>query len=250
MLPTNHPHLAQPPFLSGHDTPFVYHTITQRLPNIVQRVLAENDLPTTAVSQLSNLLDEIENGVIRPLSPHLAPDLGGWQAAIAPYEGQPWLQVPWFFAETYFYRCIITAVDHFRSGIDPYLQQKQQSLRSSKSQINTLISQLNQMIAQGWQMEDFRQLLLADLWGNQADMSMWTADDANMPSHANSTDQLAHLLADDRLAAQKLLQKSVPQVDFIIDNAGFELVGDLCLADYLLATGRVATVRFHLKLFP
>ncbi|MCP4416964.1 MAG: protein-glutamate O-methyltransferase family protein, partial [Chloroflexi bacterium] len=174
----------------------------------------------------------------------------GWQAAIAPYEGQPWLQVPWFFAETYLYRRIITAVDHFRSSIDPYLQQKQQSLRSSKSKINTLISQLNQMIAQGWQMENFRQLLLADLWGNQADMSMWAADDANMPSHANSTDQLAHLLADDRLAAQKLLQTAVPQVDFIIDNAGFELVGDLCLADYLLATGRVATVRFHLKLFP
>ncbi|VAW43029.1 DUF89 domain of unknown function, partial [hydrothermal vent metagenome] len=112
------------------------------------------------------------------------------------------------------------------------------------------VGQLNEMIVAGWQTDNFRQLLLADLWGNQADMSMWAANDANMPNHAAEADQLAHLLVDDGDAAQELLQNPVSQVDFIIDNAGFELVGDLCLADYLLATGQTAIVRFHLKLFP
>ncbi|VAW42990.1 hypothetical protein MNBD_CHLOROFLEXI01-81, partial [hydrothermal vent metagenome] len=221
MFPSPHPHLTQPPFLHGQDTAFIRHTITQRLPNIVRRVLTENDLPTTAVSQLNSLLDEMENGVIRPLPQHLAPDLDAWQAAIIPYEGQPWLQVPWFFAETYLYRRVIAAIDHFRSGIDPYRGQKRQSLQSSQAQIDALVGQLNEMIVAGWQTDNFRQLLLADLWGNQADMSMWAANDANMPNHAAEADQLAHLLVDDGDAAQELLQNPVSQVDFIIDNAGF-----------------------------
>lgn len=250
MFPSPHPSLAQPPFLRGYDTPFIRHTMQHRLPNNVRRVLLENRLPAAAVSQLNSLLDEVENGVIRPLPNHLAPDLAAWQAAIVPYEGQPWLQPPWFFAETYLYRRVIAAIDYFHSGIDPYRQQKLQNLQASQAKIHALIQQLNQMIAAGWQTTYFRQLLLADLWGNQADMSMWAADDAKMPDHAVAAVQWAHLLVNDGDAVQKLLQKRVPQLDFIIDNAGFELMGDLCLADYLLATGQADTVRFHLKLFP
>ena len=246
----NHPTRPMPKLLYGYDTPFTHDTIVQRLPDIVQRVLAENELPQTAVNQLNALLNEIMNGVIRPLPPHLAPDLIAWQAEISNYEGQPWLDVPWFFAETYFYRRIVAAVDYFRSGTDPFWQQKQQSLQTSIKQIQSLAIQLNQMIPGGWQAASFRQLLLADLWGNQADMSLWAAGDDKMPNHADAADRLAHLLVDDGTAVQTLLQKPINQIDFIIDNAGFELIGDLFLADYLLATSQTANVCFQLKLFP
>src|SRR5262249_11202823 len=39
-------------------------------------------------------------------------------------------------------------------------------------------------------------------------------------------------------------------VDCLLDNAGFELLGDLCLAEYLLSTAQVQTVRFHAKVHP
>lgn len=239
-----------PPGLRGSDTHFTRDTIQRRLPDILRRVLTENELPETAVSRLNSLQDELPNGTIRPLPPHVAPDLPAWQAAIAPYEGQSWLDVPWFFAETYFYRFIAAAVEHFRTGLDPFTQQKQQGLAESSTQIGKLIRQLNEMIPQGWQASNFRQLLLADLWGNQADMSMWAAGDAAMPNHADEAEQRSHLLVDDGTAVQKMLQNPVGQIDFIIDNAGIELIGDLCLADYLLATGQTASVYFHLKLFP
>ena len=248
-MPT-HPNLPLPPLMRGHDTHFTRDTIQRRLPNNVRRILTENDLPETAVSQLNTLLDEIQNGVIRPLPPHLAPDLTAWQVAIAPYEGTPWLQVPWFFAETYLYRRVVAAIDHFRTGFDPFERQKQQGLTTSSVQSQALIVQLNQLISQGWQTANFRQLLLADLWGNQADMSMWAAGDAEMPNHADVTEQTSHLLIDDETIVQHLLQNPVSQIDFMIDNAGFELIGDLCLADYLLATHQAATVYFHLKLHP
>lgn len=243
------PKLPVPPPLRGHDTRFTRDTIVRRLTEIARRVLAENELPETAVAQINQLIDEIPDGAIRPLPDHLAPDLPAWQADIEPFLGQTWFQVPWFFAETYFYRRLAAAVDHFRSGIDPFRQQKQLGLTGSMPQSEMLVRQQNQRINQGWQEAHLRQLLLADLWGNQADMSMWAADDAAMPNHAGD-EQVAHLLVDDGTAVANLLQKPLPQIDFIIDNAGFELVGDLCLADYLLAVGQTAVVHFHLKLFP
>lgn len=246
----NTPKLPVPPPLRGKDTAFTRKTMGQRLPGIVQRILTENDLPETAVTQITTLLNEILEGAIRPLPDHLAPDLTEWQAAIKPHLGQTYLEAPWFFNETYIYRRIAAAVDYFRSGIDPFALQKRQSLTATLEQTDALITQLNQMIAEGWQTTHFRQLLLADLWGNQADMSMWAAGDAAMPNHAESADQLAHLLVDDETAVSHLLQNPVNQIDFIIDNAGFELMGDLCLADYLLSVDQAATIRFHLKLHP
>ncbi len=244
------PRLPVPTPLRGVDTPYTEDSIARRLPEILQRVLEENELPETAVFQLQRLLNEIPHGEIRPLPHHLAPDLPAWQADIAPHVGQNWLEAPWFFVETYFYRRIVAAVDYFRSGIDPFWHQKQHGLVSTAAQTKALSRQLNQMIPHGWQTSSFRRLLLADLWGNQADMSMWAAGDEAMPNHADAADQTAHLLVDDGTAVTHLLQNPVAQVDFIIDNAGFELIGDLCLADYLLAVGQAGTVQFHLKLFP
>ena len=40
------------------------------------------------------------------------------------------------------------------------------------------------------------------------------------------------------------------RIDFMIDNAGLELIADLALADYLLTTGAAASVHLHLKMHP
>lgn len=231
-------------------TAYTEDSVARRLTDILRRVFTENELPETAVPFLQRLLDDIPYGEIRPLPPHIAPDLAAWQEYIDPQLGQNWLEAPWFFVETYFYRQIAAAVDYFRSGIDPFTYQKKHSLSIAKDQTHALVQKLNELIPQGWQADNFRHLLLADLWGNQADLSMWAAGDEAMPNHADTADRSAHLLVDDETAVTQLLQNGLSQIDFIIDNAGFELVGDLCLADYLLAVGQTRTVRLHLKLFP
>ncbi|WP_420628473.1 damage-control phosphatase ARMT1 family protein [Candidatus Leptofilum sp.] len=244
------PRLPVPTPLHGTDTAFTQDSITRRLTKILQRTLAENDLPDTAVAQLTALLNSIPHGRIGYLPDHLAPELDIWQADIQPYLGQTWLEAPWFFVETYFYRRIAAAVDHFRSGIDPFAHQKRQGLAATVTQTQALLRQADRLITNGWQPNGFRQMLLAALWGNQADMSMWAAGDDAMPNHAKVDDQTTHLLVDDTTAVAQLLQSPVRRVDFIMDNAGFELIGDLCLTDYLLATRQVGTVFYHLKLFP
>lgn len=246
----NAPKLPVPQPLRGQDTEFTQDTMNRRLPDIVQRVLTENELLETAVTHITTLLHEIPYGEIRPLPTHLAPDLADWQAAITPHLSQTYMEAPWFFNETYIYRRIIAAVDYFRSGIDPFARQKQQSLTSAAEQTYALMNQLNQMIAEGWQAANFHQLLLAALWGNQADMSMWAVDDTSKPNHAESAEQLAHLLVDDATAVTQLLNKPINQIDVILDNVGIELIADLCLADYLLSVDQAATVQLHPKLHP
>ena len=51
----------------------------------------------------------------------------------------------------------------------------------------------------------------------------------------------SHLLVDhsEKVTDFLLDMKEGSIVDIVMDNAGFELVSDLCLADYLVSTGLV-----------
>jgi len=93
-------------------------------------------------------------------------------------------------------------------------------------------------------------LLLIALWGNRADLSLWPAGETGAHTPDNPTE--AFLLADDSDAVIAHLRRAAAprRVDFLTDNAGFELVCDLALADFLLATGTAQKIIFHLKAHP
>jgi uncharacterized protein with ATP-grasp and redox domains len=221
------------------------------LPEIGRRVLAENELWPEALAAMESLIAEIPDGLIRPFTDTHAPTHQFWQTAVQPHRHQNWLEVPWFFAETYFFRRIVEAVDYFRTGYDPYHYRKQQELAYRQDQLHQLARQLAQSYRQGWQPDTFNSLLSSALWGNQADMSLWTADDPNKPDHASDEARRAHLLVNEGTAvANHLDSLHQVRVDFVCDNAGIELVGDLILADYLLTTGKADAVHLHLKLHP
>jgi uncharacterized protein with ATP-grasp and redox domains len=140
-------------------------------------------------------------------------------------------------------------VDYFRTGYDPFIYQKRQGLSGRQEQLQSLTAQRTR--TQGWQPDTFYSLLITALWGNQADMSLWTADALDKPDHLSDEARRAHLLVDEGTAvANQLNAISRARVDFICDNAGIELVGDLILADYLLTSGKADAVHLHLKLHP
>jgi uncharacterized protein with ATP-grasp and redox domains len=132
--------------------------------------------------------------------------------------------------------------------------QKRQGLTSSKAGIRTLAATHTDWLAQGWQESIFANLLSIDLWGNQADLSLWPTDAKEKPDHADTTSQQEHLLTDDTTAVTRHLTNQPTnqptRIDFLIDNAGFELISDLALADYLLSSNAVQTIRFLLKIHP
>jgi hypothetical protein len=249
-----------PPPLRGIETgTFTHYSIVVRLGEIARRTRAENELPENRRAALDDLIEEIPQGAIRPVFEPLAPDAALWAGYIAPHLGKNWLEVPWFFAEAYFYRRILEAAGYFSpgsgEGVDPFRGQKNQAYAQSQSQVHDLAKKVNRSLEgrEAQLSETLTHLLQAALWGNQADLSLWPAGGEGQPGHASSERAREHLLVDDSAAvAQHLaaLKGQGARVDFLNDNAGFELVTDLCLADFLLSSGLVGQVRFHLKAHP
>lgn len=254
MTREHRPRLPLPPPLRGAEIgSFAHNTIVVRLPDIAWRVLAENDFPPDVAARLEALIDELPDGRIRPLA-----DGHDWDDYTAVYPHHTWLDVPWFFAENYFYRRILEATGYFGqgplAGLDPFAYQKKLGLETAVANIRALAVQMETWLAQGWDEIIFGQLLAVDLWGNQADLSLWPADGQGQPNHADHSTRQAHLLVDDTTAVTNHLTNHPTnqplRLDFLIDNAGFELLGDLCLADYWLGSSHRNTVRFHLKIHP
>lgn len=250
------PEVLLPEPLRGIDRgSFAEFTVATRMPAIARRVLDENELDAHAEERMHRLIDELPHKAVQKLDDPHAPDAEAWNRHVQAIEGRTWLEASWFFSETYFYRRIVEAVGYFGAngsrGMDPFIYQKRRGLEVSEGQINRACDALEEAIASGWEQAWFRRLLKADLWGNQADLSLWPADDQNHPTHEADTAD-AHLLIDHAAETTGHLDGAGPgtRVDVLVDNAGFELIGDLVLVDYLLSVERAATAVLHVKLHP
>jgi uncharacterized protein with ATP-grasp and redox domains len=258
------PRLPAPTPLLGAETgTFAHRTVTVRLPEIGRRILAENDFSTRVAGQLKTLLDEMPDAVVRDLHDREAPDWAAWRGYLALYTRKNWLGVPWFFAETYFYRRILEATGYFQPspgfGVDPYAYQKRQGLeafvepiQASCEAVNTLCAKINQPPGK-LSLDLVNEMILTNLWGNQVDLSLWPVGHAERPDHADRSGQLTHMPCNHALQAVEYLlaaNDSPRRVDIMLDNAGLELVHDLLLADFLLGNRLASSIRLHAKAHP
>ena len=119
-LATNHSlhfDLNQPPapLLTGEAGSFAHYTITIRIPAILATVLADHPdfYPPQIVAQLRELQHElVEDQPLRCLITQ-APDAAHWANAWAVHREQTWHNITWYFAESFFYRRLLEAVDSF-----------------------------------------------------------------------------------------------------------------------------------------
>ncbi|XP_020842273.1 damage-control phosphatase ARMT1-like isoform X2 [Phascolarctos cinereus] len=99
------------------------------------------------------------------------------------------------------------------------------------------------------------------LWGNKCDLAL--SPDESIPETSSPVVTLEDLqlfiLVDNMdhvwsllINRKKMRQETFPvtRVDFIMDNAGFELVADLVMADFLLASKLATEIHFHGKSIP
>jgi hypothetical protein len=261
MNPIRTPKLPLPPPLSGSIEPsFAHLTVTRRMPRIARETLAENNFLPEIVARFETLISEIPAQAIRPLQDPGAPDLAEWDAYVEPYQFANWLEIPWFFAEEYFYRRILEASGYFQPGetwqLDPYASQKRTILQTSQSAIISLGEILDQVFTaqsqdRKTQLDMLYRLLLRSAWGNQGDLSVWSVTEER-PDHDQIELQEAHLLSNQaaELAEFILLGKPLSRVDLILDNCGPELIADLGLVDYLLSAGLAQAVRLQAKAHP
>ncbi|MCG6133444.1 MAG: protein-glutamate O-methyltransferase family protein [Nostoc sp. LLA-1] len=248
------PKLPLPPPLVGSEVgSFTEFTVTQRIPAIARKVVVENNFSPEINTNLESLAIELETGYLPILKNDTGKDFLDWNTYLESYKNQRWIDVPWFFAETYFYRLILEITHYFRPGIwqsiDPFQLQKSQGLEASLDSTILLCTQVNQWLDEP-QSDALTNLLYFALWGNRVDLSLWSAFESDRSSF-DIQKQLAHVLVNNASQVSELLTNSpVNRVDFVVDNSGFELVCDLCLVDFLLSSHLVNQVHLHLKPHP
>uniref|UniRef100_A0A0G4H227 Sugar phosphate phosphatase n=1 Tax=Chromera velia CCMP2878 TaxID=1169474 RepID=A0A0G4H227_9ALVE len=200
--------------------------------------------------------------------------------------GVTWLSAPWCLAEFLIYRRLAGEIfrywDGESGGGDPFILQKRQGCMSSLPNLSPLCAKLLEKFPSK---EDdgvtslsgdpsvLFPFFLSSLWGNQADLSLWPVEepggeggrDGETEEKGTERPQApsgASLLADDSgkllayLKEKQQLGKSegnnfaLRRVDFVTDNAGFELLTDLLLAEALLSSGIAGEVRMQVKYHP
>jgi uncharacterized protein with ATP-grasp and redox domains len=237
-----------PPLMTFEPGSFAQHTITERKPQIIQQVIEENVYPADIVGALETFRNEISQGLIQPLTEQ-APDLAAWNNEWAAYQAKTWLELPWYFAETFFYRRLLEAVRYFEPGPwrahDPFGIQKQRQVEGAVAWLGKNWDQMAEVEPNA----KFEMLLHSSLWGNRADLS-------NLSIQVQASGGLAteqerhHILIDHTDQVRAWLAAGLERVDLICDNVGYELLFDLMLTDYILSQGWSGQVVLHLKEHP
>ena len=233
---------------------FARSTIVERKPQIIRQVIEDNGYPPQIEQALEAFKAEIASQPMRPLTEQ-APDAALWNRELADQWDRPWIDAPWYLAESYFYRRLLEAVRYFQpgpwQGHDPFEKRK-------RNQEQAAVDRL----AQGWDQlaqappdVAFEALLHSSLWGNRADLSNYTVAAAARDGLAVAEER-NHIMIDHTDRVRELLvgQGShgprSQRVDFINDNVGLDSLFDLALADFMLGQGWAQEVVFHLKNYP
>eukprot|EP00240_Pyramimonas_obovata_P005265 CAMPEP_0118928244 /NCGR_PEP_ID=MMETSP1169-20130426/5534_1 /TAXON_ID=36882 /ORGANISM="Pyramimonas obovata, Strain CCMP722" /LENGTH=393 /DNA_ID=CAMNT_0006870169 /DNA_START=269 /DNA_END=1450 /DNA_ORIENTATION=- len=237
--------------------------------DILSRVFQENDFNPKQLAELQALDKELQSAgssELRHIQDDGGPDIETWKTIMAQYvdTNSNWLDTPWLTAEFYFYRRIIEAIGYFENKVDPFQDQKDLGLTSARTPIEALTAQLQTVVPTFGDMDDKQMadtlelFVLTALWGNRMDLSLWPAGGERSRKEDAFGDALkageAALLASDVLTVVEELMAARAaggkRMDIIVDNAGFELLCDLCLADVLVSSGAASTVVLQLKGHP
>jgi hypothetical protein len=240
------PSRLPPPIATSEPGSFAQRTFQVRIPYIVDETIALNSFPADIRDALEALRTEVLGGSIRALQ-EATPDKAFWDQVSRPYLGRTWLDVPWYWAETFLYRRVLEATRYFQPGtwhyFDPYAAKKQTEWapQAAPRLLNAVLEELPSDPG-----ERFEKLLYASLWGNRTDLSHKLP--AQVAGAARLEHREANLLADDSQQMRAYLQQQPGRrVVMINDNAGTELLMDLALADLLLNEGLAAQTTLHLK---
>jgi hypothetical protein len=234
-----------PPELLNNDPDgFAWGVWRERTPRLVSQIRDAHPYGPAQCRALDALLEEIFSGLMEPL----APGVRGheiWASWGADYFGKPWLDAPFLWSESYFYRRLLDAVGFFEPGpwywADPFEYLKTAELRDPALESDlAMLDDLDQFPAR----QEGQAKLLASLRGNHADLSFRIG---RSPASADAGS--ARLAADHSADFWTALGRDA-RVVLVADNAGRELLADLVLIDFLLRRGHASAIALHVKPSP
>ncbi|XP_071164491.1 damage-control phosphatase ARMT1-like [Mytilus edulis] len=270
-----------PPLSAADKNSFAYPTIKERLPVILAKIADtlyrtrdkiksqyQEDVSEelkSIIGSCSKLRNEVQtNKVAVPLQDSRN-DTQVWNRylqAATEREGSPpsWFKSAWLYMECYMYRRIQESVEkcNMMKEFDVFGEQKEKSFTDSVYPTEIVMMHLletQQKIKENEELipEAFKLFLKVCLWGNKCDLSISGGEDnAQTSSPLEQLDKLEPniLINDSDEVLNHLRSRKCERIDIVLDNAGFELISDLCFAEFLLSAGLCSTIYLHAKAFP
>ena len=230
------------PIRTDGSNAFAHRSMTERVPGIIDDVIARNpDYAPAITDDLRALRDAIVEDAPLQLFEAPAPDHDLWRQRFAPHAEETWLGTEWFFAEMLLYRRIVAAGRYWTTRRDPFRPVKEDEIQSE-----ALRTRLGEALSrEGPLRETLIRRLLGALWGNRMDLSMQSV--LAQGTDAADDDLLRN---DTPAAADHLLEADPGPVHLLMDNAGTEEAFDLALTDTLLRHDVASSVTLHVKMMP
>lgn len=168
----------------------------------------------------------------------------------------------------------MAAIGYFsHEPMDPFQMQKDLGLSSAISSIETLAARVNDSVRSASHRSskddtiastsaNLKKFILTSLWGNRMDLSLWPVGGRGAGVDSRRDDAFASVIESGQRMVlsnnveevvthiERVARTAPPRTDIIVDNAGFELFCDLCLADFLVSAGLSSVMHIHLKSHP
>lgn len=230
-----------PPIMTSEKGSFARRTIEELKPGIIENILSEHDYTSQIQGALLELKSEMTNGHLRLVKENTS-DKSLWNKAAEPYIGKSWLEIPWFFAETFFFRRLLEATEYFQSGpwkgMDPFQHIKDREISSALEPFSAAYKQSSMLVG----LKLFQNACYQALWGNQSDLSNLEIYES---TNSNEKDNL--VFDQSKPAYEYLLSQSSSRIAYFLDNVGKELFFDIAFIDFLLDKKLTESITCYLK---
>ncbi|CAD6588003.1 MAG: hypothetical protein CYPHOPRED_004218 [Cyphobasidiales sp. Tagirdzhanova-0007] len=202
------------------------------------------------IEKMEDLMDDLhKNSKLRPIEDDGEGDIPLWNKEIAKYfRGKDFMNAPWLFAEAYKYRSMSK---HWKD-YDVFFRQKCETFSRSGDAVFELSTRFADLFmyedgASAEKKEAARKLIFHELTQGESEDDIKKLQSTG-GDHLASTE--ANILGNDMSKLWDIVSKvKYGRIDFVLDNAGFELYCDLVYADWLIQAGVCKEVRFHGKRF-
>ncbi|KAH8293159.1 hypothetical protein KR044_007483, partial [Drosophila immigrans] len=264
--------------LSGrYKQSFAYVALQARMPGIMQQVIQtmasnENELIKLHGEEALKDLQTITNSIER-LKRELSNDRkfmqfhgnevdkAEWNAFLTelPHPKRSYFRASWLHAECYLYRRLYSFFEnskHLRN-FDYFRDLKQEDLKISELAI-TCLTRATRNLTKSYDM--FHKLVRINMWSNRFEIQLNSfffnrpEDRSDLNVLTSVADLDKRLLVDESLLVWNCLEKVKGNdeiiVDYICDNAGFELFTDFLFIEYMLDHRLATQVRMHVKAIP
>ncbi|KYN02992.1 PREDICTED: putative protein-glutamate O-methyltransferase [Cyphomyrmex costatus] len=274
--------------LSGvYKRSYAHVTIKDRLPVILTKIIdtlcqnknkiidtysenAEKDIKEIIgfISQLKT--EMLTNKALKPLrlNTKVINDAEEWNKYLeyrtSVEDGVPtWFNTDWLYCECHMYRVLAQEISLLNTmyNYDPFEYQKQTDFINSIESVDLMITLYikdilcNKEYNKENSKNDFLKFLKLSLWGNRHDLSAT----AGAPSSQTGNPLVIveslneNIVVNDWEVVWDIVNKSMKENDnihIVLDNAGYELFTDLCLAAFLVTIAPTTKITFHVKLYP